>query len=164
MTKIRQSLDCLIFIMGIPMLGYYYYHQTSNISHTLVGIKIVDPSDVVGSIACRRCSNYIFILDLTPGFNALGKDNCQMRRETFKIWDLVQLILEDWRYIETCPYALTWVPVAMAVARHAASSQGTTCVAVQEAEPLAVARKATYVENHWSGNVSAAEKNKYFLL
>ena len=24
--------------------------------------------------ACRRCSNYIFILDLTPGFNWLGKD------------------------------------------------------------------------------------------
>ena len=28
------------------------------------------------SIACRRCSNYIFILDLTSGFNVLGKDNC----------------------------------------------------------------------------------------
>ena len=27
------------------------------------------------SIACRRCSNYIFILNLTPGFNGLGKDN-----------------------------------------------------------------------------------------
>ena len=27
------------------------------------------------SIACRRCSNYIFILDLTPGFNGLDKDN-----------------------------------------------------------------------------------------
>ena len=26
------------------------------------------------SIACRRCSNYIFIVDLTPGFNGLGKD------------------------------------------------------------------------------------------
>ena len=26
-------------------------------------------------IACRRCSNYIFILDLTPGFNILHKDN-----------------------------------------------------------------------------------------
>ena len=34
------------------------------------------------SIACRRCSNYIFILDLTHGFNVLGKDHCKTRRET----------------------------------------------------------------------------------
>ena len=41
------------------------------------------------SIACRRCSNYLFILDLIPGFNGLGKDNCKTRRESFKyfvIW------------------------------------------------------------------------------
>ena len=41
-----------------------------------------------------RCSNYIFILDLTPGFNGLGIDNFKMIQETFKLWDLVQLILE----------------------------------------------------------------------
>ena len=45
-------------------------------------------------IACRRCSNYIFIIDLTPGFSGLGKDNCKTRRETFKFWDLVHLVLE----------------------------------------------------------------------
>ena len=45
------------------------------------------------SIACRRCSNYIFILDLTPDFNGLDKDNCNMRWEIFKCWDLAQLIL-----------------------------------------------------------------------
>ena len=33
--------------------------------------------------ACRRCSNYIFIFYLTPGFNGLGKDNCKTRQETF---------------------------------------------------------------------------------
>ena len=32
-------------------------------------------------IACQRCSNYIFILDLTHGFNGLGKDNCMARRK-----------------------------------------------------------------------------------
>ena len=48
------------------------------------------------SSACRRCSNYIFILDLPLGFNGLVKDNCNMRRETFKFWDLVWLILEVW--------------------------------------------------------------------
>ena len=51
------------------------------------------------SIACRRCFNYIFILDLTPGFNGLRKDNCKMRRDTLKFWDLVQLILEVWQYL-----------------------------------------------------------------
>ena len=46
------------------------------------------------SIACRRCSNYIFMLYLTPGFNILRKDNCNPRQETFKFLDLVHLILE----------------------------------------------------------------------
>ena len=36
------------------------------------------------SIACRRCSNFIFTRDLTLGFNGLGKDNCRMRRGSFK--------------------------------------------------------------------------------
>ena len=34
------------------------------------------------NIACGCCSNYIFILNLTPGFNRLGKDNCKTRQET----------------------------------------------------------------------------------
>ena len=49
------------------------------------------------SIACRRCSNYIFILHLIHGFNRLGKDNCKTGRETLKFWDLVRLILETLR-------------------------------------------------------------------
>ena len=52
------------------------------------------------SIACRHCSNYIFILNLTNGFNRLGKDNCKTRGETFKFWDSVRLILETLRYIQ----------------------------------------------------------------
>ena len=51
------------------------YRKTSNISRTLVGNKIVDNSDVVG--ASLVCSNYIFILDLPPGYNGLSKDNCK---------------------------------------------------------------------------------------
>ena len=50
----------------------------SNIRRTLVGNKIVD----------------YFVLDWTPGFNKLHKDNCKIRQETFKFWDLVRLILE----------------------------------------------------------------------
>ena len=48
-----------------------YYRKTSDISRTLVGNKIVD--------------NYIFILNLTPGFNGLSEDNCARIQETFKL-------------------------------------------------------------------------------
>ena len=48
--------------------------------------------------ACRRCSYYISILDFTPCFNRLHKDNYKTRRETFQFWDLVHLIsrLNEW--------------------------------------------------------------------
>ena len=49
-------------------------------------------------IACRRCSNYTFILNLTPDFNGFGKDNYKTIREAFKFWELVSLILEILRY------------------------------------------------------------------
>ena len=50
------------------------------------------------STVCRRCSNYIFILDLTRGFNPLGKDNCKTGLEIFKFRNLVRLILAVWWY------------------------------------------------------------------
>ena len=46
---------------------------------------------------CRRCSNYIIIIDLTSGFKGFGKDSRKTVRESFKCWDLVRLILETWR-------------------------------------------------------------------
>ena len=70
----------------------FWYRKTSNISRTLVGNKIVDNS-CSWSIACRHCSNYIFILNLTPGFNGLSEDNCKRIQETFKLLELVRLIL-----------------------------------------------------------------------
>ena len=42
-------------------------------------------------MAYWHCSNYIFILNLTPCFNGLAKDNYKMRWKTFKCWDLVYL-------------------------------------------------------------------------
>ena len=50
------------------------------------------------SIACWWCSNYIIILELTPGFNGLCKGNYKTWQETFKFWDLVYLILDILRY------------------------------------------------------------------
>ena len=41
------------------------------------------------------CLQHVLV---TPGFNGLGKDNCKTRRETFRLWDLVHLTLEVWRY------------------------------------------------------------------
>ena len=73
---------------------WYMYCQTSNISCTLVGNKLVDHSDVVGASPVGAAPNYNLILDLTPGFNGSDKDNCKTRWETFKFWVLVQLILE----------------------------------------------------------------------
>ena len=76
------------------------YRKTYDIRRTLVGNNIVDHSDVVGvppvSAAPTTSS---FSTYLTPGFNRLGKDKCKTRRETYKFWELVQLILEILRYL-----------------------------------------------------------------
>ena len=95
------------------------YCQTSNISHTLVGNKVqkivgnkvVDHSDVVGALSVGAAPNYIFILDLTPGCNGLSKDNCKMKGETFKFWDLVHLILDAWWY-NVCIITNSWLKPA----------------------------------------------------
>ena len=59
------------------------YRQTYNIRRTFVGNIIVDNS-ICWSIACRRCSKYIFIIHLIPGPNGPDIDNCKTRWETFK--------------------------------------------------------------------------------
>ena len=64
-------------------------------------IHRADPINVyrqTSNIACRRCSNYIFILDWTPGFNGLGKGNWKTRRGTFKMWHYIRV----WWYLLPC--------------------------------------------------------------
>ena len=75
--------------------GKYLHNnrQTYDISRTIVGNEIVDHSNVV-VVSPVGATNYIFIIDLTPGFNALGNENCKKGRATFKLWDLVCFILE----------------------------------------------------------------------
>ena len=77
-TKSRPSHDRFIFDTGIaiPVKDRLYIETGPRAS------------------SCRRYSNYIFILDLTPGFIGLGKDNCKTRRESFKFGYLMRLILE----------------------------------------------------------------------
>ena len=67
-----------------------HYRQTSNISKQYNCWSLRS----TWSIACRCCSNYIFILDLTSSFSGLGRDNYITRWETFKFWDLVPLVIE----------------------------------------------------------------------
>ena len=70
------------------------YHQSSNISHTLVGNEIVDHSDVVGASPVGAAPT-------TPSFSTWHlavMDQVKTRRETSEFGDLVRLILEVWRY------------------------------------------------------------------
>ena len=76
------------------------YRQISNTSHTFVGNWIVDHSDVVGAAPVGAAPS-------TSSFSTwymASKDwaktaNCKTRRETFKFWDLVRLVLKSWRYL-----------------------------------------------------------------
>ena len=65
-----------------------------------MGNEIVDHSNVVGASPVGAAPTTSSILDLTPGFKILHKDNCKMRWETFKFWDLVCIILEIWWYAD----------------------------------------------------------------
>ena len=74
-----------LFISNILLhiTAIYMYYQTSKISFTLVGNKIVDHSDVVGASPVSTAPT---TSSFSPGFSGLGKDNCKMRQETFQIW------------------------------------------------------------------------------
>ena len=80
------------FMMADNKKRTLIYYHTSNIRCTR-GNKLVDHSDVVGAAPTRdapttsECS--IFILDITPGFNGLGKDNWKTIWETFRFLDFV---------------------------------------------------------------------------
>ena len=79
----------------------HLYRQTSNISRTLVDKSIVGHSDVVG--AAPRCSNCIFILDITPGFNGLYKNNSKFFGfRASNIRDLTVYQIYTVKLMETC--------------------------------------------------------------
>ena len=82
--------------------------QTEWNQYTPLNIFVV-PLRCSWSITYWRRFNYIFILDLKPGFNGLGKDNNKTRQETFKFWDLVQFILEVWQFLYLVK--AQWLPI-----------------------------------------------------
>ena len=90
LSSARFSDDHLRAVSDTSAVSHKTYCQTFDIRCTLVGNKIVDHSDVVGATPVGTVLT-------TPGFIRLGKDNCKTRRETFKFWNFVHLILEVWQ-------------------------------------------------------------------
>ena len=83
-----------------------YYSWISNVSHTVVGNKIVDHSDVVGASPVSAAPpTSSFILDLTPGFNGLGKGNCQTRWEILFGGGLGATYIRDLTVLFFLPYS-----------------------------------------------------------
>ena len=68
-------------------LGREFSSEHVSMKYKQAGIKRLQTG-------CRRCSNYIFIIHLTLGFNILRKDNYKPKRETIEFGDLVRLILD----------------------------------------------------------------------
>ena len=56
------------------------------------------------SITCRHCSTTIFIINLASS----GLDNCQMRRETFKFYNLLRRVWEIWWYWQISFVTWAW--------------------------------------------------------
>ena len=77
----------------------YVYRQLSNITRTSVGNKIVDHSDVVEASPVGAAPTTSSFSTWHLATLEMGKDNCKMRRETFKFGDLVRLILKVLRYL-----------------------------------------------------------------
>ena len=73
------------------------YRQTSNIRRALVDNFL--SLRCSWSISSRHCSSYIFVLDLTPGFNGLGKNICKTRRGSFKFLGLGATYIRDFRVV-----------------------------------------------------------------
>ena len=90
-SLVGKVSDCTSLSRKIPTVSNIVYSQISNRKQSYWSLRCS------WSIAYRRCSNCIFIMDWTPLFNGLGKGDCKTRRETFQVWYLVRLILDIWR-------------------------------------------------------------------
>ena len=77
----------------VPVIGHCIScHHTSHSGHTVKPLSLYKPHlnrqqkcwslRCSWSIACRCCSNYIFILDLTSGFKRLHKANYKTETRT----------------------------------------------------------------------------------
>ena len=101
LVKQSENSVTLIFMVLFIIYPQFLSHIASNLSYKLHLSRQYNCWSLrcSWSTACQHCSNYIFILNLVPCFNGLGRDNCKTGWETFKCWDLVHLILEVWQYM-----------------------------------------------------------------
>ena len=67
--------------------------------------KILSESESESEHRLSALLQLIFILNLTPGFNGLGKDNYKMTREAFKFWDLVRSYIRDFTVYDICDWS-----------------------------------------------------------
>ena len=113
--------------------GSQWLYPSKCQSVAIRGMNLVIPVTADGTEpngAYRRCSNYILILDWTPGFSGYGKDNFQTIQETFKCWDLVLLISKVWRHARLSKVFLTtWLKMADVIPQNLATLQGWICSA-----------------------------------
>ena len=109
----------------------WYNRQTYNIRRTLVGNKIVDHSDVVGTSPVSAApTTSSFSTKHLASIDWTKISICKTRRETFQCWDLVRLILEVWRYVTsqllgTCIKA-SWINPMRVLSSFLSSVQGIT--------------------------------------
>ena len=91
---------------------WQYYNKlsckTSNINRTLVGNKIVDNSDVVGASPVGAAPTTSSFSTYHLASMDFSEDNCNRMQETFKLWDLVRLILELLRQVSWVSNTHSW--------------------------------------------------------
>ena len=78
------------------MTNQLWYRQTCNVRRTLVGNEIADHSDVVGASPVGAAPTTSLF---STWLQWIGKGNCKTRRQSFKLSNLVRLILEILRYL-----------------------------------------------------------------
>ena len=85
------------------------YRQTSNIERNLVGNRIVENSNVVGASPVGAApTTSSFSTQQMASVDRAKTKFCKTRRETFKCWELVRLIVEVWRKVDL-PRSEIWL-------------------------------------------------------
>ena len=95
LLSVRMTVFMLRYLTLHP-IHHWLYHQTSNITRTLVGNDIVDHSDVVGEspVSAVPATSSLWTEQLYCAKTAARRDE---QHFSFGIW---YLILEIWRYYE----------------------------------------------------------------
>ena len=74
----KNGIDVPLQFNQSPQSKGQYKHIPQNLKKGRISYSPKEPLfvPIYPEHRCRRCSNYIFHSEVTPGFNGLGKDNC----------------------------------------------------------------------------------------